>query len=166
MAMSLWFQATRGWTDDAAQTRLKAGEWAEKAVVFEDADGQAHTVLGNVRLLQQRYEEALQIGRAAVAVRPGCTNANGFLANVLLHCGEPEQAIAYAKKAIRISPVYPPWFLEILAASYREAGQLSRSHPLWPKPRCSQDIAFVFPLLSLGARSAESLRGHESRRAP
>jgi hypothetical protein len=29
------------------------------------------------------------------------------------------------KRAIRLSPVYPPWFLEILAAAYRDAGQVA-----------------------------------------
>ena len=124
IAMCLWFEATRGWAADFDQARLDAGEWAEKAVVLEDADGQAHTVLGNVRLLQRRYEEAMEVARGAVAIRPGCTNANGFLANVLLHCGEPQAALTHIKRAIRLSPVYPPWFLEILAASYREAGEI------------------------------------------
>ena len=124
IAMCLWFEATRGWAADFDQARLNAGEWAEKAVVLEDADGQAHTVLGNVRLLQRRYEEAMEVARGAVAIRPGCTNANGFLANVLLHCGEPQAALTHIKRAIRLSPVYPPWFLEILAASYREAGEI------------------------------------------
>jgi len=89
-----------------------------------DADGQAHTVLGNVRLLQHRFEEALAIAHQATAIRPNCTNANGFLANVLVHCGEPKAALTHVKRAIRYSPVYPPWFIEILAASYRESDQL------------------------------------------
>jgi tetratricopeptide (TPR) repeat protein len=121
--MCLWFQVTRGWTDDPDATRRQAGEWAERAVAMEDADGQAHTVLGNVRLLERRFDEALAIARKAVAIRPGCTNANGFLANVLLHCGEISDAVTYARRAIRISPVYPPWFMEILSGAYRECGQ-------------------------------------------
>ncbi|TFH46703.1 MAG: hypothetical protein E4H01_09505, partial [Lysobacterales bacterium] len=124
IAMCLWFEATRGWAADLEQARLDAGAWAEKAVVLEDADGQAHTVLGNVRLLQRRYDEAMEVARGAVAIRPGCMNSNGFLANVLLHCGEPQDALTHIKRAIRLSPVYPPWFLEILAASYREAGEI------------------------------------------
>jgi hypothetical protein len=28
------------------------------------------------------------------------------------------------RNAIRFSPVYPPWFIEILAAAYRESGQV------------------------------------------
>ncbi|MDH3286314.1 MAG: hypothetical protein OEP48_01105 [Betaproteobacteria bacterium] len=123
VAMCLWFQATRGWTNDPVETRRQAGEWAERAVSMEDADGQAHTVLGNVRLLERRFDEALATARKAVEVRPGCTNANGFLANVLLHCGELSAALTHARRAIRISPVYPPWFMEILSGVYRECGQ-------------------------------------------
>ncbi len=122
VAFCLWMEATRGWSKDPALARAQAGEWAERAVAKEDADGQAHTVLGNVRLLQGRHDEALQIARAAVEIRPNCTNANGFLANVLLYCGEPRAASEQVRRAIRFSPVYPPWFIEILAASYRETG--------------------------------------------
>lgn len=122
--MCLWFEVARGWSSDAEQARAAAGEWAERAVAMADADGQAHTVLGNVRLLQRRFDEALAIARQAAVIRPNCTNANGFLANVLVHCGEPDAALTHVKRAIRYSPVYPPWFLEILAASYRESGQV------------------------------------------
>jgi TolB-like protein/Tfp pilus assembly protein PilF len=124
IAMCLWFEVARGWSSDPEQARAAAGEWAERAVGMADADGQAHTVLGNVRLLQRRYDEALATARQAAAIRPNCTNANGFLANVLLHCGEPDAALTHIRRAIRYSPVYPPWFVEILAASYREGGQV------------------------------------------
>jgi len=123
VAFCLWIQATRGWAKDPALARQQAGEWAERAAAMEDADGQAHTVLGNVRLLQRRFDEAARIAREAVEIRPNCTNANGFLANVLLYCGEPLAAAERVRKAIRISPVYPPWFIEILAAAYRDGGQ-------------------------------------------
>jgi len=124
VALTFWFDATRGWAADPAAARERAGIWAERAAAMPDADGQAQTVLGNVRLLQRRFDEALTIARQALAIRPGCTNANGFLANVLLHCGDPSAAIVHAKRAIRYMPVYPPWFAEILAAAYRDAGRI------------------------------------------
>lgn len=124
VAMSIWIQSTRGWIEEPERARILAGEWADRAVACEDADGQAHTVLGNVRLLQRRFDEALKIAHEAIEIRPGCNNANGFLANVLLHCGETAAAITHAKRAIRLMPVYPPWFVEILAAAYRESGQI------------------------------------------
>ena len=92
---------------------------------MEDVDGQAHTVLGNVLLLEGRHDEALQVATHAVEIRPGCTNANGFCANVLVYCGEPEEACRRARNAIRISPVYAPWFVEVLATAYRDCAQLS-----------------------------------------
>lgn len=125
VALCLWFESTRGWAADSAQAREQAGIWAERAAAMADADGQAQTVLGNVRLLQRRFDEALVIAREALTIRPGCTNANGFLANVLLYCGEPLKAISHARRAIRYMPVYPPWFVEILATAYRDAGLLN-----------------------------------------
>jgi TolB-like protein len=122
IALCLWFQSTRGWAANPSEARDQAGVWAERAVRMEDADGQAHTVLGNVRLLQRRFDEALAVASEALEIRPGCANANGFLANVLLYCGEPQKAVLHARRAIRFMPVYPPWFVEILAASYRNAG--------------------------------------------
>jgi TolB-like protein len=124
MAMCLWFEVARGWRKDPEEARKAAGEWAERGVAREDADGQAHTVLGNIRLLQRRFDEALAIAHEAAVIRPNCTNANSFLANVLVHCGEPEAALAHVKRAIRHAPVYPPWFVEILATAYRESGQV------------------------------------------
>jgi len=124
VALCLWFETVWGLSDDPVRTRSEAGEWAERAVEKEDADGQAHTVLGNVRLLQGRYDEALAVATESIFIRPGCTMANGFLANVLLHCGAYADAITHARRAIRFAPVYSPWFVEILANSYRENGQL------------------------------------------
>jgi DNA-binding winged helix-turn-helix (wHTH) protein/TolB-like protein len=124
MALCLWFESTRGWVANPAEAREQAGIWAERAIGMEDADGQAHTVLGNVRLLQRRFDEAMAVANEALEIRPGCANANGFLANVLLYCGEPRKAALHARRAIRFMPVYPPWFVEILAASYRDAGML------------------------------------------
>jgi TolB-like protein/DNA-binding winged helix-turn-helix (wHTH) protein/tetratricopeptide (TPR) repeat protein len=124
IALCLWFESTRGWAADPTQAREQAGVWAERAAGMEDADGQAHTVLGNVRLLQRRFDEALSIAREALNIRPGCTNANAFLANVLLYCGDSQRAVLHARRAIRYMPVYPPWFVEILAAAYRDTGMV------------------------------------------
>ena len=118
-ALALWIQATHGWEPHA---QAQAIEWAERAAALPDADGQAHTVLGATLLLERRWDDAVRIARDSVRIRPGCNTANGILANVLLHCGDYEGAILHAKRAMRIGPVYPPWFLEILSGAHREAG--------------------------------------------
>ena len=118
-ALSLWIQATHGWDADAPRLSI---EWARRAVELPDADGQAHTVLGATLLLEGQWDEAVRVARDSVRIRPGCNTANGILANVLLHCADYGGAILHAKRAMRIGPVYPPWFLEILSAAHRESG--------------------------------------------
>jgi len=114
-AMCHWFDAFKAWGPDPAGSLVKAGEWAAKAVAMEDADGQAHMVLSHVHLMRREFDDALVVGREAVRLRPNCTNANGFLANVLHYCGEQKDAIEHVTWAIRYSPIYPPFFADVLA---------------------------------------------------
>ena len=114
-AMCHWFDAFKAWGDEPAKSLKLAGEWSEKAVVMEDADGQAHMVLSHVHLMNRRFDDALIVGRDAVALRPNCTNANGFFANVLHYCGQQSDAIEHVTWAIRYSPVFPPFFTDVLS---------------------------------------------------
>ena len=125
LALTHWYEFQRGWADDPEEAKRKAQTWAEQAVEMEDADGQAHTVLSHVYLLDHRFDDALTSGRRAVTNRTNCTHANVFYANVLHYCGEHEEAIHHAKLAIRYSPIHPPLFQNILSAACRGAGNLN-----------------------------------------
>lgn len=129
-AFSHWFEAFRRWSDDPALSFARAGDWAGKAIAMEDADGQAHTVMGHVHLLNRKFDEALETGRMAVSIRPNCTNANGFYANILHYVGDQAGAIKHIKRAIRLSPVYPPFFAGILASAYWANGQFAAAIPV------------------------------------
>lgn len=115
VAMCHWFDAFKGWRNDPSKCLEKAGDWAEKAVAMDDPDGQAHMVLSHVHLMNRRFDDALIVGREAVQLRPNCTNANGFFANVLHFCGEQRDAIDHVTWAIRYSPIYPPFFADVLS---------------------------------------------------
>ena len=87
----------------------------------------AHIVLAAVHLLNRRHDEALAECYRAVQLRPNCPTATGYLANVLHYCGRPHEAIARVQEAMRITPVYPPWYMTVLAAAYRDTGDFERS---------------------------------------
>ncbi len=125
VALTHWFDFQRGWTDRPDEARKLARVWAERATEMEDVDGQAHTVLSHVYLLERRFNDALAAGRSAIANRPNCTHANGFYANVLHFCGDQEKAVHHIKLAIRYSPIHPPLFKSILAAACRGVGDFS-----------------------------------------
>jgi len=122
-ALCHWVDYLRRWTAPRDESKALAKRWAEKASVLEDVDGQAHTVLAHVRLLDREFDAALEAGRQALAIRPGCANANGFFGNVLHYCGEQVDAIMHLRKGIRLQPVYPPFFASVLGAAYLASGQ-------------------------------------------
>ena len=122
-AMCHWIEHQRGWGDPPSASRRLAKQWAAAAARLPDADGQAHTVLAHVRLLDREFDAALLAGRQALEIRPGCANANGFFGHVLHYCGEQDEAITRIKRGIRLQPVYPPFFACMLAAAYFASGQ-------------------------------------------
>lgn len=115
VALCHWFDAFKGWRGERDVCLENAEAWSKKAVAMDDPDGQAHMVLSHVHLMKRRFDEALIVGREAIQLRPNCTNANGFFANVLHFCGEQQDAIEHVCWAIRYSPVYPPFFADILS---------------------------------------------------
>lgn len=119
-ALTLWWEAFRGWTPTPQQSIERAAEWAGRAITMTDADGQAHTVMGHIHLYRREHDKALELAEQAVAIRPSCTHANGHLANILYYCGRPADAADRLKQAMRVSPIHPPWYNALLAASYKE----------------------------------------------
>jgi hypothetical protein len=69
---------------------------------LQDADGQAHSALSYLYLLERRFDEALEAGRIAVANRPSCAYANCFYGNVLHYCGKHDADIHHLKLAMRV----------------------------------------------------------------
>ena len=60
----------------------------------------------------------------AVSLAPNSPRNNIFLALALNFEARPEEAIVYAKKAMRLEPYYPAWFLgDVLVVSYDQAGR-------------------------------------------
>ena len=101
----------------------RASEWAVRAAAMEDATGEAHIILAHVKLLRGHHDEAETIAEEAVRIRPQCANTNALSANILVYCGKPVKAIEHVKAAIRHAPAYASWWVEILAAAYRDSGQ-------------------------------------------
>ena len=127
VAFCHYWDVIMGWSDSAEDSLAQAEDWAGKAVAMDDADGQGHIILAHVHLLKRRHDEALRIGEEAVRIRPLCANTNALFGNILIYCGQPATAIERVKNAIRYAPVYAPWWVEVLAIAYRDAGQYGRA---------------------------------------
>jgi adenylate cyclase len=83
----------------------RADELASLAIKINPYYSQAHTAKGDVLLLAGRYREAIGSYQRALMLLPSSIQPG--LALAYNYDGEPEQAIAYADKAMRLSPHDP-----------------------------------------------------------
>jgi TolB-like protein len=123
VAFCHYWDAIMGWGDDIDESLDRASEWSERAAAMEDATGEAHIILAHVKLLRGHHDEAETISEQAVGIRPQCANTNALSANILVYCGNPIKAVERVKSAMRHAPAYASWWVEILAAAYRDSGQ-------------------------------------------
>jgi TolB-like protein len=126
-AYTNWQSVTQGWSTDPAQQIERASALAEKAIERGDPDGFGRTVLASIRLLQRRHDEALALSESAESVRVSCPLAGGIHSNVLHFNGLHVRAIENIKRALKHARMYPSWMASLLAASYRDTGQLAPS---------------------------------------
>ncbi len=58
---------------------------------------------------------------------PNDANAKALLAYSLVYAGRPQEAIALFKKAMRLTPYYPNWYLNILGLAYYLSGEYDKA---------------------------------------
>jgi adenylate cyclase len=115
--------ATYGWSKSRRESFKKAVELAQKTLELDDTQAAAHSLLGMIYLFQRQYDRAIAEGERAVSISPNGANFNTILALILNYTGRPEEAIEYVQKAMRLSPIYPAWFLHRLGMAYRLTGR-------------------------------------------
>ncbi len=125
---SLWRMSSR-WHPDAAvgiialglasllglttMTRNQCRTWLSEETLWAHALAHganlsylAHTVLGNVRYTQGKYEEATAHFTEALRLGPGLAEAHNNLGNVRYAQGKCEEAMGHFTEALRLNPGY------------------------------------------------------------
>jgi TolB-like protein/tetratricopeptide (TPR) repeat protein len=122
-AWAYWWSVDTGLSDDIATALDRAGEMARKAKDLGDFTGLSHLVMAQIHLFNREHDKALEAAEKAVLARPSCDLSYVAKANILTYLDRPDEAIDLAKYAIRLAPVYPPFFLKTLAAAYYGSGR-------------------------------------------
>ncbi|HUF88309.1 MAG TPA: adenylate/guanylate cyclase domain-containing protein [Thermohalobaculum sp.] len=130
IAVTHWFDATRGWADAPADSIEQARRWAERSLEPEEEhNGLSHVILGSIRVREGRHEEGLALCRKGTAFRANCPLTLGQLAEAQLYAGDPHAAVKNAREALALRMIYPPPLVNVLAAAYRDAGEIELSIP-------------------------------------
>ncbi len=123
LAWTHWHDAFHGWSENREASLERASFLAKKARALDDALPDVYALQGAIHLLQGRFDAALAAGERAVALNPNHATNTAILALILQNAGRPQEAIRMFKTAMRLSPYYPAWFLEVLGFSYLAAKQ-------------------------------------------
>jgi len=112
-----------GWSQSRSESFKQAVELAQKALELDDSEAGAHSLLGMIHLYKRQYERAIAEGERGVSISPNGAHYNAILAAILNFTGRPQEAIELSRKAMRLSPMYPAWFLRNLGMAYRLTGR-------------------------------------------
>ena len=123
------------WTEAPAALD-RSLEAARKAVALDDSLSDAHTLLGWDSLWKKQHDFAIAELERAVSLNANSAPAYTFLAEALNFSGRPDEAIGFAKKAMRLDPKYPAWLcFTWLIAIFCFGGTTRRSSPC--RTRCA-----------------------------
>lgn len=115
--------ARNGWSESPVQSMKQAAECAKKALAINDSSAKAWILMANIYLAQKHFDEAEAYGEKGIALSPNDPLMLADWAWVLFTVGRHEEAVRLVKRAMRLSPYYPAYFLTILYGANVLAGK-------------------------------------------
>jgi tetratricopeptide (TPR) repeat protein len=99
--------------------------------------------LGEVYLWKKRHDQAVAELEKTITLDPNNADWQADLAYILLWAGRPKEAFGLTRKAMRLNPLYPPYYLfhlghaHFLTSEYEEAVAAfkrvyNRNPDFWP----------------------------------
>jgi TolB-like protein/DNA-binding winged helix-turn-helix (wHTH) protein len=107
-----------GWVANPSASLGLSIELAQQALKLDDTYPDAYHLLSAIYLYLKRHDDARLAVAKALNLSPNHSLAKASLGMILTYAGEPGPAINVFKEAMRLSPIYPNWFLSELARAY------------------------------------------------
>ncbi len=151
-----------GWGASNVASLEHGAEAALKGLELDENEADAYAILGAIRVLQRRYEEADEAHRRAIDLSPSAADHQIFYAIALNLTGRAEEALVLCQKAMRLCPFYPDFYMGVLAQTYRLLGRFDEAIDT-DKSRLARNPNNAFTDLRLAAVYAELGRDEEAR---
>jgi TolB-like protein len=115
--MSHFEDAMWGWGSSREESLTTALEDAHKAIELEELNPDSLILLAYVKCELTEFDEAVEIAQRAVSLSPNHTASVAALAVAFARAGKHEEHHKQIKRAMRLSPIYPAWYLNDLGVS-------------------------------------------------
>jgi len=165
LAQTYMLDILLGATESPEKSMATANQLLKKAIVLDDSEPDAHSVLGYMYIMMGQHDKAIAEAERSVSLNPNAFHNLSRLSFVLLNSGRPEEAISVLKNARRLSPIETPqaYFL-ILTMAYRLTGQYKEAIET-AKEALQHVPNNIFIYLQLAATYSMMGRGEEARAA-
>jgi adenylate cyclase len=105
----------------------EGNERVDRALSLDPKHPDAHMTRSLLLLLQRRHAQAVAAARESLQYGPNAADNAAFAAFVFADAGLADEAVSLMHRAIKLCPIYPPFYLGHLGKAYREAGRLEEA---------------------------------------
>jgi adenylate cyclase len=112
-----------GWSQSPSESYKKGIEISQKVLVMDESDSDVRALLGYVYLWEDKYDQAIIEGEKSIVLDPTNAQAHVLLAVSMNIVARFDEAIELVKKAMRLHPYYPAYYLVYLGEAYRMTGR-------------------------------------------
>ena len=95
-----------------------AFELSQKAITLDNSLTSARVVLSDIYLSKKLHDQAIASIESAVKLNPNCADAIEQQGEILIWAGKPREGIVLVRKAMRLNPIHPVWYLWNLGHAY------------------------------------------------
>jgi tetratricopeptide (TPR) repeat protein len=109
--------------EERKQAMQLISNYAQQALKCDPSCATAYSTLALYHLTLKEYDEAIGNAQKSIDMAPNNASNIAVFAVILNKCGQPERAIEHIRRALRLCPVYPLWFLSVLGQVLRGLGR-------------------------------------------
>jgi TolB-like protein len=102
-------------------------ELNQRTFKLDNTDPVSYSAKSHICLLKKRFGDALDFGEKSILLGPNYADIHAFYAQVKFSVSMWEDCISLIKKAMRLHPLYPPWYLNFLGVSYARVGRFDEA---------------------------------------
>jgi len=118
LGWSHYEEVFHGWSEAPDVSLELAKDTATRSRSIDNSTPDTFALLAFIQLSLRNYDQAYEFSQRAMTLGPNNPFAAGVAANVALFCNKPEDMAVLLKKAMRLCPIYPAWYVGDLAWAY------------------------------------------------
>ena len=112
-----------GYSDSREESLRAAEATVARILSVDDTNSDAYNTLGAIHLWKGEHDKAIAMREKALGLNPNNSDTIAGFAWAMFCSGRPEEALELIRRAMRLNPTYPDWWLMVLEEAYRLSGR-------------------------------------------